>query len=109
MFTTVCEISTAIAFWMFWIKRFSPDLKFTRLIFAGFITSFATLPYVWFVFPVLITQKIWYILVSELFAVIVEAAIYFFILNVRWRVCFVLSFVCNMASFGIGSILFGRI
>jgi len=78
-----------------------------KLLFSGFLASFATIPYVWYVFPVLIyrSQSV-ALLVSELFALVVEGFIYYFMLNLSLKKAFFVSFACNLISFLLGKFLF---
>ena len=76
------------------------------LIFAGIFASFATLPYVWFIFPELITNRSFYILISEIFAVIIEAILYYFIFKISFKKALLISFICNLFSFILGLFIF---
>jgi hypothetical protein len=102
-------IETAVLFLL--IRIFWKKEKFifsnTKLLFTGFLTSFATIPYVWYVFPVLIyrNQNI-ALFISELFAFFVEGLIYYFMLNLSIKRAFIVSFVCNVISFLLGRLLF---
>lgn len=75
------------------------------LIFSGVFCSFLTLPYVWFILPVLIKSRLIFIILGETFAVLVEAVIYWFILKISFKRSLILSFVCNMFSFLVGLLL----
>jgi hypothetical protein len=69
------------------------------IIFAGFIVSFATLPYVWFIIPFFLRTYIAWVIAGESFAFILEGIFYNFILKVSWKHAFLLSFACNAFSF----------
>lgn len=73
---------------------------------VGTLASLATLPYVWFVFPVLITDRQFYLAVSECFAWIVETIIYMTVLKLPFKTCLLISLVCNATSFITGLILY---
>ena len=77
----------------------------SRLIFTGMICSFATLPYLWFVLPSFLESKILFILFGELFVIIIEAILLFFILRVGVTKSFLISLCCNLISFLIGLII----
>jgi len=67
-----------IILWIFIRKIFKfEDGRFSasNIIFAGIMASFSTIPYVWYVFPILIywSFKLSLIL-SEIFAILVEAS-----------------------------------
>jgi hypothetical protein len=87
-----------------WTQKKIPD---RMLLFCAIFCSASTLPYVWFVFPDVIAYYPFYLLVAESFAVIAEAIIYYFVLKISARDAFVLSFACNMLSFGAGLLVAG--
>lgn len=77
-------------------------------IFAGFLASFATIPYVWYIFPNLFSQtmtRAQTLNLSEPFVFLVEVFVYRFVLRLGWRWCFLISFAANVASYVIGPIL----
>ncbi len=76
-----------------------------RIVATGVLASMATLPYLWFIFPVYIDQRIWYIIISETVAVLAETLIIGVVLRVNLLKSFVCSFSCNAASFLTGVIL----
>lgn len=70
------------------------------IIFAGLFASFATITYVWFVFPVIATwpkgnPTVW----SEPFAFLVEALFYRMYLRLSWKNALAVSLICNIGSF----------
>jgi len=69
------------------------------LLITGFLASFATLPYLWFVFPTYIDSKLWYIIICESFAVLVEAIIIGTVLRIKFIQSLWCSLSCNMISF----------
>jgi len=76
-----------------------------RLIFTGVIASMTTLPYLWFILPDYIEQRLWYAIIGESFAVFVETLIIGNILRVKLLKSFLCSFTCNMISFLTGLII----
>jgi hypothetical protein len=77
-----------------------------KILFAGMFASFATITYVWFVFPVMATwpkglSTVW----SEPFVFLVEALFYKLFLDMKWKNALAASFICNVASFVAGPIL----
>jgi hypothetical protein len=82
--------------------REAPD---ALLLFCGIFLSFATLPYVWFIFPLMASGAV-YVALAELFAFAAEAIGYKFILSVDWRRAAALSFICNACSFLLGLLFF---
>ena len=83
-------------------QKQAPD---ALLLFCGIALSCATLPYVWFVFPML-ASGVAYIALAEAFAFAAEAIGYKFILRVDWKRAAALSFICNAASFLLGLLVF---
>ena len=69
---------------------------------TGVITSGATLPYLWFVFPCILHTRVLFLTVSESFAVLAETVIIGLLCRLPLRKAFGLSMVCNMVSFGVG-------
>jgi len=95
-----------IILWIFIRKIFKfKKGRFNNLniIFAGIMTSFSTIPYVWYIFPILIywSFKLSLIL-SEVFAFLVEAVFYRFYFDVKFKYSLLISFVCNLFSWGLG-------
>ena len=104
--TIIIETIVMIIFFRF-ITR-TKDVEISRILATGVIASFATLPYLWFIFANLFDhdQKIWYIITGESFAVIVEVAIIHFTLRVKILKSTICSLTCNMVSFLIGLLIY---
>lgn len=103
-----CFIETLI---LFILMRFIFKINKNRiqnplLILSGIFASFATLPYVWFIFPAFISNRFAFITISELFVFTIEAIFYFFMLRISFKKALSLSFVCNLFSFGLGLLIF---
>ena len=60
----------------------------SRLVITGMIASMTTLPYLWFILPNYIDQRIWYVIIGESFAVLVETLIIGVILRINIRKSF---------------------
>jgi len=73
-----------------------------RLLFLGIFCSSVTLPFVWFVFPLVIKSYFFFLVVAEAFAVITEAWIYSMFLQLNYRKVLLVSLICNAISFLIG-------
>lgn len=100
--TEVIEISTLLLMVKFFLK--DGKTNSFRIIFVGFVCSFATLPYLWFVLPPLIDMKR-YVLVVELGAVLFEAVIISQFLSAKYSKSLLISFVCNSLSYFLGKML----
>src|SRR5690348_13076845 len=83
VFTDIVE--TAVLFFML---RFVFRLRIptSQIIFAGLYASFSTIAYVWFVFPFLLAWPSpgMGVFFAELFAFLVEALFYRFVLRISW-------------------------
>ncbi|VVB98417.1 Uncharacterised protein [uncultured archaeon] len=89
---------TALLF-MLLRKDYTPGLVARNALAA----STLTLPFVWFVFPLLRASYAVQIGASEIFAVLVEAGVYFVLFpKMKMERAAVLSFVCNAFSFLLG-------
>ena len=95
-------IEMAILFILSWFFSDRKGVRLSRLLMTGFLASFATLPYLWFVLPVFISDKVWYIVVGETFAVVVESFIIFSMLRIKYSKSLIFSIVCNAVSFLVG-------
>lgn len=104
VFTGVIETAILILLLRFVFRTHT--LRLSQMVFVGLFASFATIPYVWFVFPYVITWP-WStaIMYSETFAFIIEAILYRVVLKVSWRTAFLVSLVCNLASYLLGPYL----
>ena len=92
-------VETTILFFL--IRYVFKDKKIpsSRLLFAGIFATYATNPYVNFVFPRLMAWPLnTAVLSSEVFVFFVEALFYRLFLGVDWKVAFALSLICNFCS-----------
>lgn len=78
---------------------------FKLIILTGIITSLATLPYLWFIFPLFLKTKLWYKLISEITAILIETLIIWGILKTTIKKSFIISLICNMTSYILGLII----
>jgi len=98
-------IETAVLFLLF--KVFYKSLKINNwlLLLTGILTSFSTLPYLWFIFPLFIKTKTLYVLTSETSAVLIESIIIWALLRINYTKSLLVSIACNMSSFLIGLLI----
>lgn len=104
VFTDVVE--TAVLFLLVRYALRNKAIATTDLIFAGLFASFATITYVWYVFPVMIPRSVIApTLVSEPFVFLVEALFYRMYLRLSWKEALMISLIANVASYlgGIGA------
>lgn len=95
-------VETAVLFLLF--KLYFKTLKISNwiLLLTGILATLATLPYLWFIFPLFIHVKLWYIVVSELSAIVIESVIILGLLKINYPKALLVSFVCNATSYLIG-------
>ena len=103
LFTVVVEIITLFVIIRFFLKK--KKIKNSLLLFIGFLCSFATLPYLWFVIPLLVKTRIPYILIGEAFVILIESLVIFFMLKLNYKKSIIISFICNLTSFLLGLLL----
>lgn len=104
-FTIFIETITLYLLIKFFYKYEDAKISNSHLVFTGFFSSFATLPYLWFIIPLVIKTRIQYILFGESFVILLESLIIFFLLRINLKKSFYISFICNILSFLLGSIL----
>ena len=101
--TILIETAAIVIYFQFIVKR--KEIEISRLLITGFIVSFATLPYLWFVLPHYIDTKIEYMIIGESFAVLMEAILIGVLLRIKFVQSFLCSLVCNMVSFSTGLLI----
>lgn len=92
-------IETAVLCLFFRLVLKMKNISLPQLVFTGIVASMATLPYLWFVLPNYIDQRIWYVIIGESFAVLMETFIIGGMLRVNLSKSFLSSLACNMVSF----------
>ena len=102
--TIMIEMSIMAIYFKFIDKL--KDAGIYKILITGFICSFATLPYLWFILPNFIDNQTLYVIASESFAVLVETFIIAVILRIKLIRSFLCSFACNMISFLTGLIIY---
>ncbi len=110
VFTIIVEtlILLVLVYFLHKRKLIKEKINLYLQVFAGIFASFATIPYVWYIFPNLLfpsttlEQSYNY---SEPFVFLVEAIFYKFILRLPTKYALLISFVANVASYLIGPIL----
>jgi len=82
------------------------NIKIIKVVLVGIISSSLTLPYFWFVLPAYIFERHFFILFGEMAVVLVEALIYLLLFRMTFFRSFCLSFIANLGSVFVGSVLF---
>ena len=86
-------------------RWFKINSGYFRLAAITVLASCLTLPYVWFVFPEIIKDRLTFSIASEIFAWIVESIFYWATLGLTLKRSLLLSFLANLFSFLIGLII----
>lgn len=100
--TIVIEFITIFFLRYFYFFKELKKIRLKKLFFISALASSLTLPYLWFVLPAFIFSRHYYQLISESLAIFLEGVIYKNFLNVDYKKGMIISFVCNLISFGIG-------
>lgn len=105
----IITISSETILLFFLIRKYfkinSKKLSHPQLLFAGFIASFSTLPYLWFILPAIISSYPLYSAIGETLVITIETIIYHFTLKLNLKKSFTISALCNLFSFFLGKIL----
>jgi hypothetical protein len=96
---TTISIESIIMFFLLYFFNFN-KLNIKNIFFLGILPSFATLPYLWFIFPIFFIGKpILYIFFGELFVLIMEGLIIKGILDISLSKALFYSLITNIISF----------
>ena len=112
LFTIVAEIGAGVLFRIFeskfgfFRKKVLGEIEWGKFVGVIAMATVMTLPYVWFVLPALVTPKIVFQVVAELFAWLMEAVFYVFCFKLKAREAVVFSFVLNLVSVVLGLLFF---
>ncbi|PWB22854.1 hypothetical protein DCO46_16145 [Flavobacterium sp. HTF] len=98
-------IETLVLFLFFKTRYKKLNISNKLLLITGLVTSFSTLPYVWFVFPTFIQSRIPYIIICESFAILVESFLIYKLLKIEYKKALFISIICNLISFSIGLLI----
>lgn len=80
-------------------------ISIRKVISAGIFASASTLPHLWLVLPAFIENRLIYGITGELGVLIIEMIFYYVFLIENWKKAFVISLLCNTASFLLGMIV----
>lgn len=112
LFTIVAELGAGILFRIletrlgFFKKKVLGKIEWWKFVVVIAMATVMTLPYVWFVLSFLVTPKIVFQVVAELFAWLMEAVFYVFCFQLKAREAVVFSFVLNLVSVVLGLLFF---
>ncbi len=103
--TITIEILILFILIRFLFKLKKEEITNSYLFFTGFICSFATLPYLWFLLPLFLKTRMNYMIIGESSVVILETIILYYLLKISFKNCLIISFICNATSFLIGILI----
>ncbi|MBP9757934.1 MAG: hypothetical protein KBD06_05005 [Candidatus Pacebacteria bacterium] len=93
-------VETAVLFFLMRYVFKKHALTSKQIFFAGIFASFSTIPYVWFIFPNIMSwPRPTSLMYSEPFVTIIEAIFYRFALKTDWKVSIAVSVICNISSY----------
>lgn len=99
--TIVVETTVLIVVWNF---LFRDKIKIKEIFYWGIIINLFSLPYLWFVFPLLIPFD-YFILLGELLVMLIEGAILSKALGISFKKSLPLSILINVVSYLIGMLV----
>ncbi|MBN1645682.1 hypothetical protein JW868_01435 [Candidatus Woesearchaeota archaeon] len=100
--TLVIEIPVLLIIFRKYQKK--KNVGVLKLVLVGAVASCLTLPYLWFILPVIVPSG-FYTFTSEVLAILVEMVIYRYFLEVGWKFALGVSITCNILSFSAGLLL----
>jgi hypothetical protein len=95
-------IESAVLFLLFKTVYMPLNIKNWLLLLTGILATFSTLPYLWFILPMFIKTKLYYIIISEVSAVLIESVVVLGLLRISYKNSLIASITCNMTSFLLG-------
>lgn len=98
-------IETSVLFALFKLIYKAEKVSNWLLLLTGILATFATLPYLWFILPFFIKTKLWYIITSEVSAILIESLFIMGLLRTNYPKALLVSAICNSASFLIGLLI----
>jgi hypothetical protein len=101
--TLIIEIPILFIFIKYFIKPKNISIK--KIITVGIIASTLTLPYLWFVLIAYLPAN-YYLLIGELFVILIESLIYYQLLNLKLHKAFYVSLIANIFSILVGILIF---
>jgi hypothetical protein len=112
LFTIIAELGAGILLRIletrlgFFKRKVLSVIPWWKFVVVIAMATVMTLPYVWFVLPFLVTPKIVFQVIAELFAWLMEAVFYGFCFRLKAREALVFSFVLNLFSVVLGLLFF---
>lgn len=98
LYSLLITLIVEVPILFFLVHYLYKKLEKWNIVFVGIIASTLTLPYLWFILPMYIPDRTFYILVGELIIILIEAFIYFRLLKLKIGQALLISLVANLAS-----------
>jgi hypothetical protein len=95
-------IETSVLFLLFKIVYRTSKINNWILLLTGILASMATLPYLWFIIPLFVKTRLYYIVIGEVSVTAIESIIIWGILRTNYTKALIASVLCNTTSFLIG-------
>lgn len=104
LFTITVETMVIYGLIRYFYKK---EIPTKEIFFAGVLPSFSTLPYVWFIFPLLsvMGSHALYIWTAEISITLIEIVILYKLLAISKKEALVLSLLANITSYGLGRVV----
>ncbi len=95
LLVTLC-IEVPVVFFL--VRKKALNISPADSIVISATASLLTLPYLWFIFPVYITNYTLYVIIGEIVVTIIEAVIYWRLFRISMTQALVLSVIANVSS-----------
>src|SRR3989338_1294063 len=102
--TLLIEVPTLVLLIKVFFKL--KKLSSSKMVFVGFVATFSSIPYFWFVFPVFLDVR-YLLVVGEGMVCLWEAFVYCFLLKIGFKKAVGLSIFLNLLSFWTGPQVMG--
>jgi hypothetical protein len=80
-------------------------IKRVKIVGFGIFATCATLPYLWFVLPAFIHNRLAYHIIGEISVVLLESVIYYILVDSNYKKLLLISLICNTTSYAIGLLI----
>lgn len=103
--TITAEILAGLLLIKFLPKYFNLNLKDWKTYLLIGTASFMTLPYVWFIWPFFIQNRLVYSFISEVWVWLTESVFYIFAFRLNYKKALLFSFALNLFSVVVGLLI----
>lgn len=96
------SIETLVLYIIFRTIYRQTKISIVTILLTGIIASSATLPYLWFILPIIVKSRLLYHIIGESCAFIIESFIIWGFLKIKLTKSILVSAMCNLSSYLIG-------